>query len=146
VSTVTVVRDALESATLSSSDFLEALDRALPQLRDENLRSVSLVALLDDGSLEVISECRNPDYPTQPVQSTLMWSQPSWRKLADAIAGAFTPAPVSTSECILVPIMCGPILYGALEYRGLSTSISLPHDAVVRASEEFLPVLETILN
>ena len=143
---------ALETRVLSEDVHLlrdnssVALQRIFPQVSMDSSCCARLVALLDDGSLEVVVELGSHATAVEQTESRWIWSDPTWRLLVAAPAGTSTPSPVSTPGCLVVPIMFGPVLYGALEWTGSLGEGSLPDDAALRAADEFLPMLAAILR
>ena len=121
---------------LTPEDFIEALGRVLPGSSPLSASSVALVALLDDGFLEAVVE-----WGTQHEaegRRHLLWSDAEW---AELIQLGHEQHSLSTPGRTLVPVMLGPVLYGAIDWRGPLPSRALAGEVDQRAASEFLALL-----
>ena len=135
MTTVTIAREA-PCGDFTSEEFAETLRRVLPGSQPSDALSVSLVAVLDDGSLATIVTVGSE---TRARHGSLLWSDPDW---TDLLATASTGARISHGrDRTLIPVMLGPILYGAIDWRGPWPQDALRCEVVERASEELLASL-----
>ena len=134
-----LVREA-PCGDLTQEEFLEALRRVLPGSRPAEALSVSLVALLDDGSLAtVVAVGLDP----QATHGRLLWSDDHWTDLVET--GSARARPSRGQGRTLIPVMLGPVLYGAIDWRGPCPTDALKGEVVDRASVEFLaPLIKRI--
>ena len=132
---IAITREA-PCGDFTREEFSEALRRVLPGSQPSEALSVSLVALLDDGSLAtVVAVGSDP----QGDSGRLLWTDHDWAELVEA--GAVNPRPSCGGDRTLIPVMLGPILYGAIDWRGPCPQGALRCEVVERASEEFLASL-----
>lgn len=123
---------------VASADFVGALCRVFPAARPDAARYVAVVALLDDGTLEtVVERGRQASGDTGDG----LWRDDAWRELARVGREGVDIGVVSRSDRTLVPVMLGPVLYGAIDWRGSAPSGPWPSDVIERAAEEFLALI-----
>ena len=135
MTTVAITRES-PCGDFTPEEFAETLRRVFPGSRLSDAVSVSLVALLDDGSLATVVTLGSD---TRARHGSLLWSDPDW---TDLLATASTGARISHGrDRTLIPVMLGPILYGAIDWRGPWPQDPLRCEVVDRASEEFLASL-----
>ena len=134
--TFTAIVPEAEHDAPAPESFLRALSRVFPGSSPAAADSVTLVALLDDGCLEDLIALG-----TAPRASTsgLLWSDRDWAALARIPHGAGEQA--GDAERTLVPILLGPILYGAIDWRGPLPTESMDGGVHERAVAEFLDIL-----
>ena len=122
----------------TSTDLVGALRRVFPAASPDAARYVAVVALLDDGTLETVAE-RGRQASGDPLDG--LWGDEAWRELARVGREGFDIGIVSRSDRTLVPVMLGPILYGAIDWRGSAPSGPWPSDVIKRAADEFLELV-----
>lgn len=133
----------LSMETSASRAFREVLLRLSPDALTAEAGPISLVALLDDGSLRTMAslggELDQPD-------SRSIWSEGAWRALAregHELENAWPPSPDGT---ILFPITVDSVLYGAIEWSG-GTDAAEPHHVELQlAAAELAPLVEAAVR
>ena len=140
--TMTAVALTREPAgdALTPEDFIDALGRVLSGSSPSSASSVALVALLDDGFLEAVVEW-GIQHEGEGSRH-LLWSDPDWSGLVQL---GRAQRSLGTRDRTLVPVMLGPVLYGAIDWRGPLPSQVLAGDVEQRAASEFLaPLIKRI--
>lgn len=132
---VALVREA-PCSDFTPEEFREALRRVLPGSRPSEALSVSVMALLDDGSLASVASLGSVP---QVSQGRLLWCDDDWSNFVRS--GPDVPRIFMTQERLLVPVLLGPVLYGVIDWRGPQGQVILDADVHARAAEEFLPAL-----
>lgn len=133
----------LSLETSAGRTFREVLLRLSPDALTAEAGAISLVALLDDGSLRTVAslggELDQPD-------SRSIWSEGAWRTLAreaHELEDAYLPSPDGT---ILFPITVDSVLYGAIEWSGGTDAAKRHHVELQLAATELAPLVKAAVR
>lgn len=127
---------------LTSQDLRDALDLAWPEWTQSSQASATLTAILDDGSLAEIARIGES---TPCHTASDIWSDAAWTEIIDSVRTQGPRLHVDSSGRTLVPVTCGPLLYGALEMVA-APGIALDTDTLDRINESLSPLLADVLT
>ena len=129
--------------TSASRAFREVLLRFSPDALTAEAGPISLVALLDDGSLRTLASLGGEvDQP----ESRSIWSEGAWRALAreaHEVEEARLPSP---DGIILFPVTVNSVLYGAIEWSGGMDAAQHHQDGFRLAAAELAPLVEAAVR